>query len=253
MKLETLASVGATGIALLALVASQFPPLYTYFQSARIEVSAPAEFVFRCSPRGVFVSLRLPVQNTGDAFADISVLGLDISGATGALVKQFEAPLIQSEQTNPITQQPQFVPFAGIPVAPSERIVLHAAFHPGLDGLDIAAFRRIAEAVQDSSNAHYERFGYEGPAFTIDDDLALDFAKILAPQNSWFFDAAEAVRLRIGWVDDDGDSFSIENEYSFVLPDGAAEAIRDRYAPERLSKDPEFFEGCTVPVDLTPS
>jgi hypothetical protein len=135
-------------------------------------------------------------------------------------------------------------------MAPSERSIIHAVFHPDLAGMNIAEFRRIAKVIEQGSVQHYEKFDYDGPTFTIDARLASDFARLLDSQNNWVFQGKSSLRLLVIWVNEDGETTIEEQEHSLRLSSSEMAALRNRYLTERLSSDPEFFEGCAVPIKL---
>lgn len=252
MKVETIASVGATVIALLALVASQFPPLYTFFQTADVKFSLPGELIFRCSKNGVFVSTHLPIQNTGDDYAQLSSITFEVTNSVGVPLKEFDSPLVQSDQVDTFSKQPVFVAFDAISVAPSEQVLIHAVFHPRLDDtVDVGAFRRITQTVARRSDEHFDIFGYEGESFTIDENLAYVYHEVLEQQNEWVFKDKSEALLRVTWVNPRGETFSEEQSFPIVLSKQQRSFIQERFEVERLMDDPGFFVGCNVPVHPT--
>ncbi|OKL44762.1 hypothetical protein [Pseudovibrio exalbescens] len=249
MNIERISSVGATIIALAALVASQFPPLYTYFQSGEVVEDEIADFALRCGKQGVFLTTKVPYQNVGDGYATILSIRLKLRDQQGTLVADFQDPRVQSEKKVDALMRPVFEPFVRKAIAPTEHWVASAVFDPDWSNQNIEAMRVLLPRLDDA-------LGYSGFSFDIEEEYDIDPELISALSNAyqplidWVEPGNYVIALNTIWNDEDGKRHTLTSETRFALSASEAAAVKRYYSPDFLSENPDFFRSCLITPDI---
>ncbi|MDD7910904.1 hypothetical protein PUV47_13330 [Pseudovibrio exalbescens] len=249
MNIDRISSVGATVIALVALFASQFPPLYTYFQQGEIEESELADFALRCGKWGVFATAKIPYQNVGDGYATVLSMRLAIADSSGKVVAAFQDPGVQSKTKVDMLARPVFEPFVSRGIAPTEQWVASAVYQPDWSSQNIETFRILFQRLE--SAIEYADLSLDAePAYDVDPEITENLSKAYEPLIRWAQKGAYSIVLETIWNDEDGERHTIQSTTSFSLDANEAAALQRYYTADNLNENPDFYNSCRIAPDL---
>lgn len=232
MDTKNLTSWLSLGIAIVAIVLSQLPPIASFFAVSQLTLTANRSLQAHHYLGDLILTPFLQINNSGNAQATISRIELiitkqDDSSFQKDLLAQTYYPTPEAIAPN---ESPTMIPFGRIPISPSEFWENYVTFFEPISAARRSQIEQIGQRVDEEIDlALANELPSNNEPVTISDDL-FDEIKSLSDERLSFEIGEYTLHLKL-YIEDDPET-AAETCYSLTIFDGDVtrfDAITEEY------------------------
>lgn len=233
-------------IATVAVLLSQFPPVYTWFYAPNLDIRTEESFAIRADAYvGLSIAKYYSVTNIGKESGRVQDLRLFIADQNGNLVQQIRAQNFRLPSAS-LIGQPQLEKFSEISLKPGDNWAHFISFGRKLNTLELEGIRYFRDEIKSERDEweddlqeqgyDFEKFDEDMPLFQISEKLLSNLKNAIKKKIKWFSEGD----YKLYEVTFTGDNPQIR-QYSFVIKEHDLKIFADSLGEFSYGLMPSFM------------